>query len=173
MHRARATLFAILACLVLATPAAAAKPTTERVDLNDVGIFDPFLTEVCGVDIFFDGTGHIIFRTFTDAEGNVTHEVNNFAIQLRWYTDSASVQTVDVGVDRVTYNEDGSITRVIIGSVQGISLPGQGRVYADVGQTTILITFPDPEGEPVVEIQRQVGQHYGDQLAVICEALAP
>ena len=80
---------------------------------------------------------------------------------------------VDVGVDRVTYNADGSITQAIIGNVQSSILPGQGRVYADVGQTTLMITFPDPEGDPVVELVRQVGQHsdFGQEDA-LGEALA-
>ena len=63
---------------------------------------------------------------------------------------------------------------MIIGNVQSVQVPGQGRVYSDVGQTTLLITFPDPEGEPVVEVIRQVGQHSdADLVGVICEILAP
>ena len=145
----------------------------ERVVVNDVGILDEFLTEACGFDVFVDATGHIIFRSWTDAEGNPTRDLNNFGIRLRIYSEFGAVRTVDVGVDRVTHNPDGSITNVVIGNVQSIQIPGQGRVYADVGQTTLHITFPDPEGEPVVEVLRQVGQHEGDQVAVICDALAP
>lgn len=172
MRRARVILIASIACLALASPAAA-KPEMERVVLNDIGLQDEFLSGACGFDVFFDGTGHVIFRLFTDSDGNPQREVNNFGVHLRIYSEWGSVSVRDVGVDRVTYNADGSITQVIVGNVQSIQLPGHGRVYADVGQTTLMITFPDPEGEAVVEIVRQVGQHseFG-QEAVLCEALA-
>lgn len=172
MHRARATLCAILACLVLATPAAAAKPVMERVVVSEIGAPHDFLTAACGVDAFSDVTGHFILRMFAAADGTITRELNNFALHFRYYSEFGEVRAVDVGADRVTYNADGSITQVVIGNVQSISLPGQGRVYADVGQTTVTITFP-PEGEPIVDVQPGPGQHHGDQLAVVCGVLAP
>ena len=47
-------------------------------------------------------------------------------------------------------------------------------MYSNVGQTTLLVTFPDPEGEPVVEVIREAGQHSDtDQIALMCEILAP
>lgn len=62
-------------------------------------------------------------------------------------------RVVDVGADRIAYNADGSITQVIIGNVQSIQLPGQGRVYSDVGRVTFQVTFSeDPIEEPTVEL---------------------
>jgi hypothetical protein len=174
MHRARALLLAFVSCLLVAGPAAAAKPEMERVPINDIGILDEFLTDACGFDVFLDATGHIIFRVYTDAEGNPTREVNNFGVRLIWYSEWGSVSAVDVGVDRVTLHPDGSLTISVTGSVQSpITLPGQGVLAADIGITTIHITFPDPEGEPVVEVVHEAGLHFGDQAAAICEALAP
>jgi len=173
MRRARILFVALIACLAVASPVAAGKPTMERVQINDIGVLDVFLTEVCEFDVFADVQGHIIFRQFTDATGAPLREVNNFAIRARYYSAWGSVRTVDVGVDRVTYNADGSITQVIIGNVQSLQIPGQGRVYSDVGQTTLLITFP-PEGDPMVEVLKQAGQHSDtDSTAILCEALAP
>ena len=172
MPRIRAILMAGVACLLAVSPVAAAKPQMERVDIDDHAV-DEFLTGVCGYEIFADVTGHIIFRLFTDDEGNPVRELNNFGVKLRLSSAWGSLKLVDVGVDRVTFNEDGSITQVIVGNVQSIQLPGQGRVYSDVGQTTLLVTFPDPEGPPVVELIRQAGQHSDiDHVDVICEALA-
>jgi len=54
--------------------------------------------------------------------------------------------------------------------VQSINIPGQGRVYADVGQVTIHITF-DANGDPLFEVLQQHGQHEGDQLEVLCSVL--
>jgi hypothetical protein len=174
MRGVRVALLATLACLALVSPAAAGKPVMEKVTLNDIGILDEFLTEECGFDIFIDGTGHIIFRTFLDDEGAPVREVNNFGIHIRIYSDWGSLRVVDVGVDLISYNEDGSITQIVIGNLQSIQLPGQGRVYSNVGRTVFLVTFPDPDGEPVVEIIKQSGQHSEvSQVDVICEALAP
>lgn len=81
---------------------------------------------------------------------------------------------MDVGVDRVTFHEDGSITIKTVGNVASLQIPGQGRVYADVGQTTVRLSFPDPEGEPEVEVLKVAGQHSeAFPTAVVCAALAP
>ena len=173
MLRARAFLFAVLACLVLVAPVAAGKPVMEREPINDVGIFDEFLSAECGFDVFVDGIGHAIFRQFTDANGDPIRELNNFAIRVRYYSAGGSVRVVDTGADRVTFNADGSVIQVVIGNVQSIQLPGQGRVYADVGQTTFLFTFP-PTGDPTVDLIKQAGQHSDFASSdVLCEALAP
>ena len=60
--------------------------------------------------------------------------------------------------------------QVIVGNVQSIEIPGQGRVYADVGQITLLITF-DENGDPIFELTSQHGQHDGDQLEALCSVL--
>lgn len=174
MRRARGLLIALTACLAIASPVAAGKPIMERMPISVVGEIDPFVTAACGFDVFVDVTGHVTFRLFTDAEDTPLREVNNFGIRLRYHSEWGSVRTVDVGVDRITYNADGSITQVIIGNVQSIQIPGQGRVSSDVGQTTLLITFPDPEGPPVFEVIKQAGQHPdSDPTTPLCEALAP
>ena len=173
MPRIRALLLASVACVLVASPVAGAKPIMERVDLNEIGVLDEFLTDVCGYDVFVDVTGHILFRLFTDEEGNPQRELNNFGVKLRLYSEWGSLEVVDVGVDRVTFHTDGSITQVVVGNVQSIQLPGQGRVYSDVGQIAFLLTFPDPEGPPEVEVLWEHGQHSEvDQLDVICQALA-
>lgn len=77
---------------------------------------------------------------------------------------------MDVGVDRVEYLADGSIIQVIIGNVQSIQIPGHGRVYADVGQITLHVTF-DENGDPIFELTSERGQHEGDQLEAICSVL--
>ena len=75
MRRARVVLMATLACLVLATPVAAAKPTMERVTLDFSGP-DEFLTDACGFDVSLQEAGHITFRFFTDADGNPTPAIS-------------------------------------------------------------------------------------------------
>jgi hypothetical protein len=173
MRRARTLLLAIVATLLLAAPAAAAKPVMEKIQINDIGVVDEFLTEACGFEVLVDVTGHVIFRTWLDTDGNPIREVNNFAIQARFYTEAASFSTVDVGADRVTHNPDGSILLTVIGNIQPIQLPGLGLVYVDVGRTVLHITFPDPEEPPVVEVLQQSGQHDEEFPSdIVCEFLA-
>ncbi len=158
----------LLLVAVVAAPVNAAKPQMERVEVSDIAFDDEFLTEACGFPVKFDVTGHITFRAFLDAAGNPVREVNNYALAARYYSDSGSVRVRDVGVDRVTYT-DGGLINVIVGNVQSIQIPGQGRVYSDVGQITIQFTFT--EGEPIVEVIGSAGQHDDNSSAVLCGAL--
>jgi hypothetical protein len=165
---------AAAACLLtvtLATPTAAAKPEMEKVPIDDVHVLDPFLTDVCGFDVFVDAHGHITFRLFLD-DGVPQRELDNFAIRLTYSSAWGSVGTVDVGADRVTFLDDGSVLRVVIGNVQSLVAKGEGRVFSDVGQMTFLITF-DEEGNPITELVGSHGQHDGDIVPVICALLAP
>jgi hypothetical protein len=166
----RVLALATLSTLLLAAPAVAAKPTMERVAVDDLFV-DDFLSEVCGTEVRGHVTGHIVFRAFTDAAGATVRELNNYALTAQFISDQATIRAKDVGVDRVTYQPDGSIVNVIVGNVQSIQLPGLGRVYSDVGQITIHITF-DENGEPSVELLDSAGQHDDDQLDVLCEVLA-
>lgn len=173
MRRARVLFLSTLACLLVAGPVAAAKPVMERVPISDIGIYDEFLSEACGYDIWFDAMGHITFRVWTDAEGNPIRELNNYAIRIRYYSEWGSASTVDVGADRVTYEPDGSLTLTIIGNVTSLHVPGQGRVYADTGRVTLHFSFPDPEGPPVIEVLDSAGQHSETPFdEVICGLLA-
>jgi hypothetical protein len=163
---------AALLTIAFALPAAAGKPQMEKVPVNDVGIEDEFLTEHCGFPIFFDASGHFILRLFTNPDGSPKRELNNFAIGIRYYSANGSVRTRDVGVDRVTYLPDGSLINVVIGTVQSINVPGQGRVYADTGQKTFHVTFDPVTGEASAELLSSSGQHSETPLEdVLCDVL--
>ncbi len=174
MQRVRVLFLSALACLLVAGPVAAAKPAMEKVPINDVGFLDPFFTAECGFDVFSDVVGHITFRTKLDAQGNPRYDLNNYALRVRIYSEWGSLRAVDVGADRVTFHEDGSVTITTIGNVQSLQIPGIGRVHADVGQVTVHVSFPDPEGEPVVDVLKVAGKHSESfPIAAFCEALAP
>jgi hypothetical protein len=174
MRRVSAMVLSVLVSLLVTSPIAAAKPLTEHLQIRDIGIHDDFLSEACGFDIWVDAIGVITFRVWLDSDDNPTREVNNFGVRVRYYSDGGSIRTQDVGADRVIYHPDGSVTLTVIGNVQSIQVPGQGRVYSSVGRVTFHFTFPDPEGEPVVEVLSDAGQHSDiDQLDVICGLLAP
>ena len=159
----------IVGLLVLAAPAAAGAPISERESIDDHFV-DDFLSEECGTTIHADVTGHAIFRVWLNEDDEPIRELNNFAISIRWSSANGWILAKDVGADRITYLEDGSVIQVVIGSVRSFSAAGLGRIYADVGRTVFLITF-DGAGDPQVEMIHQAGQHDEDQLAAICEAL--
>ncbi|HEX4898061.1 MAG TPA: hypothetical protein VFV53_06830 [Candidatus Limnocylindrales bacterium] len=168
----RAFMCACLLGAVAAATALAGQPTMERVVIDDVGIHDDFLSDACGFDVWFDGSGHITFRLFSDAEGNPLRELNNYAIRSRYFSEFGSVNAVNVGPDRITYEADGSLTVFTTGNIESLTAPGVGRVYSDVGWTQLHITFPDV-GDPIVEFVSAAGQHWGDSVEVICGLLAP
>lgn len=161
---------ASLALLAASVPAMASAPSQERIAVDDQFV-DDFLTEACGFEIAVHVSGHVIFRTFTDANGDPAHEVNTYALTVVWSSDSATIKAKDVGADRITYLPDGSIEQVVIGNVQSFSVPGHGRVYADVGRVTLHITF-DESGDAIFEVVSAHGQHDPDQVAPLCEFLA-
>lgn len=159
--------------LAIAAPVAAAKPTQEFITINDIGLQDEFLTEACGFDVFFDGTGHVILRQFTDANGDLVAEVNNFGIHVRFYSEFGETSVVDVGLDHVVVQADGSQILSIIGNVQSLTVPGEGIVSADNGQIQFHITF-DAEGNPTFEFIFGAGQHpESDPTALFCAAIGP
>jgi hypothetical protein len=168
-RRSRAIAVGVFAALALAAPVQAAKPEFERIQIDDHFV-DEFLSDECGTEITADVTGHINARAWVDANDELTHEVVNFAIQIRWSSEHGSIFAHDVGVDRITYLDDGSIIQAVIGGVQSFTAQGMGRVYADVGRTVLHITFDDV-GNASVEVISQSGQHDEDQTGAICSVL--
>ena len=174
MRRFVPIVLAALLTIGFVTPVLAAKPGMVKEPINDIGVVDTFLTDACGFDVWNDVVGHVTFRTKFDADGNPRYDLNNYALRVRIYSEWGSLRTVDVGADRVFFHEDGSITITAIGNVQSLVIPGQGRVYADVGQTTVHLTFPDPNEPPVVEVLKTAGQHSEEfPVDAVCGALAP
>lgn len=161
---------AMLATLAMTSPTMAGKPEMEKIPVDETFV-DDFLSDTCGAEVSVHFYGHFIIRVFTDADGNPVREVNNYAFSNRFTSANGSVFAKDVGADRITYLDDGSLIQVIIGNVQSFSIPGFGRVYQDVGQKTIHITF-DGEGNPSFEVlDDSKGQHDPDQLAPLCSVL--
>jgi hypothetical protein len=168
----RAFMCACLLGAVFVAPAAAVRPVMERVPVAD-NFLDEGLTELCGFDVWVTGTGHITFRLMTDNDGNPVREVNNFAILVTYSSEFGSVSTVDVGPDRVTYNDDGSLDIFITGNPQSLTAPGEGRVWANSGWIHIRLTF-DENGDATVEFIDSAGlKTEGEQAPILCELLGP
>jgi hypothetical protein len=166
---ARVVGLAVLGTLLVAAPVSAGKPQMDQLNVDDLFV-DTFLSEACGAEVTVHVTGHITFRLFTDRAGNPTRELNNYALAEVYSSENGVVRAKDVGVDRITYLPDGSLLRFIIGNVQSFSIPGQGRVYQDVGRTMVVITF-DANGVPSFEATPLGGQHDPDQTGALCSVL--
>lgn len=134
----RAIGLCLLGAAFVAGPAVAAQPGREFVAVDDVFV-DDFLSDACGVEVTAHVTGHVIFRLFADPDGNPVRELNNYALHVLWSSENGEINAQDVGADRVTYLDNGGVILIVIGTVQSFSIPGQGRVYADVGRT--MLTF--------------------------------
>jgi hypothetical protein len=170
----RVALVAMSLILCCATPAAGAKPSVERVPLNLSGIFQPQLSAFCGFDIWADVSGHFQFRVFSDNAGNPTREIDNYALRIQWYTSGdASLATVFVGPDRVTFNDDGSLDVFLTGNRESLHGPGIGSAYQSVGWTHVHVTF-DTDGNQLEELVSVVGQHDADNVrdSAICALLS-
>lgn len=168
-HILRIVVPATLALLVVAGPASAAAPLQDHVVIDD-RFTDEFLSDACGVEVTAHFTGHIGFRAWFDEVGEPLRERNTFALSGVYSSANGAVRVRDVGVDRVTYEPDGFVN-VIVGNVQSIQVPGKGRVYSDVGQTTLRFTL-DEAGQIVdIELVGQAGQHDDDQTEALCGIL--
>jgi hypothetical protein len=166
MHRiARAMGLGLLGAALVVAPVSAGKPETERLSVDDTFVDDE-LSDACGVEVNAHVTGHITFRLFTDADGNPVREVNNYATRIHWWSVNGDIHAQDVGADRASYLDDGSIVVIIIGSVQSFSIPGQGRVYSDVGRSMLVI---DANGDQT--FTPLSGQHDPDFVGAVCGVL--
>ena len=155
----------LLGATLVAAPVSAGKPEQVKETIDNVFV-DPDLSAACGVEVSGHVTGHVIFRVFTDADGNPVRELNNYAFDVTWSSVNGEIHAKDVGADRLTYLDDGGIVLIIIGSVQSFSVPGRGRVYADVGR--VMIEVDAAGNETITPLG---GQHDTDQLDAICSVL--
>lgn len=109
--------FVLAVAAVVAPGALAAKPTFERIDIDETTP-DEFLSEACGVDVTTHAKGHIIARTFAGGESGAA-ELRTLNIALTATADGNTVRFRDVGADLVRVEPDGTAILMIIGQVPG------------------------------------------------------
>ena len=153
----------ILLTLTLYTPALAAKPELITIPVDDTLVFG----ECAGFTVIEHVEGTIKVSTHFDRNGNVVMEIARFRLR-HTYSNSetgASLTSQDVGIDKITLNQDGSGTVAVIGIVARIVVPGEGLVFAHLGR----IVFDLETGE----VLSVAGPHddFADLLPVLCSAL--
>jgi hypothetical protein len=157
----------LVGVMTTVSPARAAAPENFTVEVDDSFSFDD-----CGFTIEGRITGFLRVHTFFDQEGNVVMAINNFSLKIT-YTNPETGETLTypiVGPDIVTLHEDGSATIASIGIITRVGVPGGGLVAAQIGNIVFFFTDPADEEPDVIFL---AGPHGGDELAAVCEALAP
>jgi hypothetical protein len=141
----------VLAALVWAGVAVGARPTIERINVDE-SFADEFLTEECGVPVNVTAQGHVILRMFS-GDGTGVAQVNTIAIGVTATAGDRTFRFRDVGADVVQIKPDGSLVLLISGQVP----------FAFAGVLKI-----DPETEEVLLEPRDRSE---EQLAKACRAL--
>lgn len=104
----------LLAAAVVATGAAAGKPTMERVDIDET-FADDFLSEECGVEVTTRALGQLTIREWTDGTG--VQRVATLNVELTATAGDNTYRFRDVGADLLRIEPDGTAILMIIGQV--------------------------------------------------------
>lgn len=129
---ARRRLVALLVCavtIVWSSPGVAhgAKPEKFPVEVFDPAdvLVDDFLSEACGTTVYFSAKGHFFGQMYFLKDGGIRLAFHP-SFRQTLTSEFGTVETSDVGVDKISFNEDGTIT--VFGT--GIHLKVKGEKYA-------------------------------------------
>ncbi|MDF2749490.1 MAG: hypothetical protein K0T00_665 [Gaiellaceae bacterium] len=136
---------------VIGPSALAAKPTLERVEVSDLGVADPFLSDACGVPVTLDIVGHVIIRTFDGSGG--PEQVLTLNLELTAHAGDNVYRMRDVGADIVRVAPDGTVILMIVGQVP-------------FGFTGVLKLNPET-GEAILEPQHSLEDRVDDACAAL------
>jgi hypothetical protein len=162
-RRLSVIVLSVLLSLVLFTSAFAAKPEFITIPVDDTLEFG----ECDGFTVIEHVQGKIKVSTHFDKDGSFAMEIARFSLRHTYSNSETgdSVRSQDVGIDKVTIDEDGSGTVAVIGIVARIVVPGEGLVFAHLGR----IVFDAVSGEVVFEAGRH--DDFADLLPALCAAL--
>lgn len=121
---------AVVAMVVVAPGAWAGQPTMERFDFDET-IFDEFLSEECGTDVWSSVRGHVIVRVFDREKGVVELRTLNLGVTATANGNSYSFR--DVGADQVRVTKEGAILSVI-GQIPFDGWHGVLKINLDTGE---------------------------------------
>jgi len=128
---------------------------------------DPFLTDACGFRVTSTSKGHFRGTAFFDKEGELTRLVFHPSFTQTLTSRYGSVTTSDRGMDRITFNPDGTVT--VFGT--GIHLKVKGGAHA-IGLWVLVI---DPETEELIsaEYHGRFDVVEPEIVSYLCTALGP
>jgi hypothetical protein len=71
-------------------------------------VVDDYYSEICGFPVTAQSSGHIRFTTFYNKDGSIRRLVAYPSIRSTLSSPTETVTTADVGMDRITFNPDGT-----------------------------------------------------------------
>lgn len=164
---AAATL-AVAVAVGASLPAAAAPPqrVVSEVYKADVTVVDEFLSAECGFRVTARMAGRLRVTEFYNRDGSLNRITAHPSIRSTLTSPTASITTMDVGLDRSVENADGTIT--IFGT--GIHLKLKGGQKA-IGLWRLVV---DPETGELVSEEYHGRFDVGAEgtVRVLCEALS-
>jgi hypothetical protein len=155
-----AIVFAAIAALTLASPAVAARPTREVIDIGTPeleALISADLTALCGFEIAVIADQTVTVMVFSRNDGTFHREIDQW--QLHWTVTNvetgASIAVHSVGPEMLWMNRDGVPMHAFVGLAL-IGYTGRELSNADTG-----------------ELLRASGHFVGDIEQVFCDALLP
>jgi hypothetical protein len=120
---------AIAVAFGVATSSAAVAAPPERVVSEvysaDVPVVDTYLSEACGFEVIARLSGHFRVTLFFNRDGSVDRVTAHPSIRSTLTSPTATVTTMDVGLDRTVENADGTIS--IFGTGIHLKLKGGAK----------------------------------------------
>jgi len=148
-----------------ASPAAATAPTTEVVPI-DFSFTPPLLSAACGFPVTRHVEGTLTIRTFYDAQGSFTRELDEYRLVETVSANGRTLIGRTIQNISVTLLDDGSFTVAFVGTDFRLPVPGAGIAFGSVGRLLLLFA-PD---NTLLDVVQDVGDVRSD-FAAICEAL--
>ena len=169
MIRSRLITGAIVATtLTLAGPAFAAPPDIEPVHVDETFIGPA--GELCDFPVQFHETGHFRVATFFNPDGTVRAVSQNPSLvdTLTNPSNGKTLTASDRGLDKFTFNADGTISLLSTAIHFKYQRPGQGVIFADISLR--VVTF-DADFN-VIDFVVKGGRVDGAIVPFVCGVLA-
>jgi hypothetical protein len=161
---------AVIATLLIGSSGAGAAKPEQVEDIRWDGTVtepDEFLSAECGFAVTATSRGHLRGTVYLNQDGSIKRFVSHPSFSTVLSSASATIETADRGVDKITANADGTLT--VHGT--GIHFRVKGEAYA-IGLWRI--TF-DPETDEMIsaEYHGNFGLERPDLVPFNCDRLAP
>lgn len=156
---------AVAAALTIPGIALASAPTVET-DLVDVTFTPPLLSASCGFPVTRHVTGTITIRTYINAVGDFTREIDTDRLTESVSANGHVLYATTTQVIVVTARADGAFSVAFMGTDFRLRVPGSGIAFGSAGRFVLLVAS---DGD--VSVVQDVGDVAAD-VAAICAALA-
>jgi hypothetical protein len=167
MRRLMLFLGVIVIATATASPASSTAPATQVIPI-DFSFTPPLLSAACGFTVARHVEGTLTIRTFYDAQGSFTRELDQYQLVETVSANDRTLVGRTIQNIAVTLLADGSFTVAFVGTDFRLPVPGAGIAFGSVGRLLLLFA-PD---HTLLDVVQDVGDVRSD-FATLCQALAP